>query len=37
VTGRVSDLEDEEQVQLVISEVDGVSDVDSRLEIDDVT
>jgi hypothetical protein len=34
VTGRVSDIEDEEQVQQVVSEVDGVTDVDSRLEID---
>ena len=37
VTGRVADLQDEEQVQQVISEVDGITDVDSRLEIDDLT
>lgn len=34
VTGRVSDLVDEEHIQQVISEVEGVTDVDSRLEID---
>ena len=37
VTGRVRDLVDEEQVQQVISEVDGVGEVDSRLEVDDIT
>ena len=37
VTGRVSDIEDEDQVLQVIAEVDGVTEVDSRLEIDDLT
>ena len=37
VTGRVADLTDEDQVLEVISEVHGVRDVDSRLEIEDLT
>ena len=37
VTVRVSDLVDEEHIQQVISEVEGVTHVDSRLEIDGIT
>jgi hypothetical protein len=37
VTGRVSDLVDEEHIQQVISEVEGVTNVDSRLEIEGIT
>ena len=37
ILSRIHDLVDEEHIQQVTSEVDGVTHVDSRLEIDGIT